>query len=72
MVSRPPELITSGFLARELHRSTADVRRALDRHSIQPSAVAGTVNVYHPDVVRELRRIFNTEDAQRGQGVGHG
>lgn len=62
---RPPELITSGVLAREFTRSTADVRRALDRLGIQPTAVAGNVNVYHPDVLRVLRRVFNAEDARR-------
>ncbi len=66
MVSRPPELITTGFLAREFTRSSVDIRRALDRLGIQPAAVAGNVNVYHPDVVPVLRRVFNTEDAKRG------
>ena len=67
MTTRPPELITSGFLARELRRSTADVRSALGRYGIRPAAVAGNVNVYHPDVLLELRRIFDMEGSQQRQ-----
>lgn len=70
-MERPPELVTTGFLSRELRRSVADIRNTLDRHGIQPAAVAGHVRVYHPDVLRELRRIFNTQDAQRGRGGRH-
>lgn len=70
-MERPPELVTTGYLSRELRRPVGEIRSTLDRHGIQPAAVAGHVRVYYPDVLRELRRIFNTRDARRGQGVAH-
>lgn len=69
---RPPELVTVGLLARELRRPKEDICGAMDRHGIQPAAIAGNVRVFHPDVLRTLRRIFNTEDATRSAKEGPG
>ncbi len=67
MAARPPELVTKGLLCREFGRPAAEVQRVLEREGVQPAAVAGNVKVYHPDVLRVLRRIFNTEDARRSR-----
>jgi hypothetical protein len=69
-MSHPPQLITAGVIARELHQPLHRVLHVLaTRRHILPAARAGTLRLYDRRTVAKVRYELNTIDARRCRRV---
>lgn len=71
--SLPPQLITAGVIAAELHEPLHRVLHVLaTRQHIRPAARAGTLRLYDRRTVAMVRHELNAIDARRcRKGVPH-
>ena len=67
----PPQLITSGVIARNLDEPWHRVRRVLEtRPDIQPAAYAGLTRLYTSHAIARVRHELNAIDARRSSRKG--